>query len=340
METWLVTGGLGFIGSHFVRMALTGREDVRVINLDKITYAGVPENLADLEDHPRYEFHRGDIADADVAAPLVRKADLIVNFAAETHVDRSIGDAADFLRTDIIGVYILLEAMKDSGVRRFVQVSTDEVYGEAAGGLEGTGPSTERDALMPKSPYAASKAGGDRLAYSYWATHGSPVVITRCSNNYGPNQYPEKMLPLFITNALEDKPLPVYGDGLNVRDWIHVEDHGRALLSLIDAEGVEGEIFNIGTGEERTILQMADAVLEALGKPKDLIQPVRDRPGHVLRHAVSAGKLAEATNWSPKWTLDRGLPETVRWYETHTDWWRRIKEGEYREYYERMYANR
>ncbi|MFQ5912631.1 MAG: dTDP-glucose 4,6-dehydratase [Nitrospinota bacterium] len=335
METWLVTGGLGFIGSRFVRRALADRQDVRIINLDKITYAGVPENLAEVEDHPRYEFHRGDIADADAVAPLVRRSDLIVNFAAETHVDRSIGDAADFLRTDVIGVYVLLEAMKDSGVRRLIQISTDEVYGEAAGG-----PSTERDALMPKSPYAASKAGGDRLAYSYWATHGTPVVITRCSNNYGPNQYPEKMLPLFITNALEDKPLPVYGDGLNTRDWIHVEDHVLALLALIDAEGVEGEVFNIGTGEERTVLQMAEAVLNCLNRPKDLIHRVRDRPGHVRRHAVSAEKLKAATGWSPRRALKSGVSGTVRWYETHTQWWRRIKEGEYREYYEKMYANR
>ena len=277
METWLVTGGLGFIGSHFVRLALAERPGVRVINLDKITYAGVPENLADVEDDPRYTFERGDITDAEAVGPLVRKADLIVNFAAETHVDRSIGDAADFLRTDVMGVYVLLEAMKDAGVRRLIQVSTDEVYGEAAGG-DGAEPSAERDALMPKSPYAASKAGGDRLAFSYWATHGTPAVITRCSNNYGPNQYPEKMLPLFITNVLEDEPLPVYGDGLNSRDWIHVEDHVRALFAVIDADGAEGEVFNIGTGEERNILQMAEAVLECLGKPKDLIRRVRDRP--------------------------------------------------------------
>ena len=339
METWLVTGGLGFIGSHFVRLALAERPDVRVINLDKITYAGVPENLADVENDPRYTFERGDIADAEAVGPLVRKADLIVNFAAETHVDRSIGDAADFLRTDVMGVYVLLEAMKDAGVRRFIQVSTDEVYGEAAGG-DGAEPSAERDALMPKSPYAASKAGGDRLAFSYWATHGTPVVITRCSNNYGPNQYPEKMLPLFITNVLEDEPLPVYGDGLNSRDWIHVEDHVRALFAVIDADGAEGEVFNIGTGEERNILQMADAVLECLGKPKDLIRRVRDRPGHVLRHAVCADKLKAATGWSPGRRLDDGLPATVRWYETHADWWRRIKAGEYRAYYEKMYAGR
>jgi dTDP-glucose 4,6-dehydratase len=281
METWLVTGGLGFIGSHFVRTVLAEREDVRVINLDKITYAGVPENLADLEGEPRYEFHRGDIAELEVVQPVVRRADLIVNFAAETHVDRSIGDPSAFLQTDVFGVYVLLEAMKDSGTRRLIQVSTDEVYGEAAGG-DGDGPSTESDALMPKSPYAASKAGGDRLAYSYWATHGSPVVITRCSNNYGPNQYPEKMLPLFITNALEDKPVPVYGNGLNIRDWVHVEDHVRALLVLADARAVEGEVFNIGTGEERTILQMADAVLTSLDKSKGLIKMVRDRPGQGL----------------------------------------------------------
>jgi len=339
METWLVTGGLGFIGSHFVRTVLAEREDLRVINLDKITYAGVPENLADLEGEPRYEFHRGDIADIEVVRPLVRRADLIVNFAAETHVDRSIVDPSAFLQTDVIGVYVLLEAMKDAGTRRLIQVSTDEVYGEAAGG-DGEGPSTELDVLMPRSPYAASKAGGDRLTFSYWATHGFPVVITRCTNNYGPNQYPEKVLPLFITNALEDKPLPVYGDGMNSREWVHVEDHVRALLVLADAPAVEGEVFNIGTGEERTILQMAEAVLASLNRPRDLIKMVRDRPGHVRRHAVSAEKLMRATGWSPRWTLEEGLPETVQWYESHPEWWRRIKGGDYREYYEKMYADR
>ncbi len=335
METWLITGGLGFIGSHFIRHLLGQNSDLRVINLDKITYAANRENLSDLAEHPHYEFHQGDIADPKDVRPLIGRVDLIVNFAAETHVDRSIGDPASFIQTDMLGVHVLLEAARESSIRRFVQVSTDEVYGEA-----GQKPSTEEDPLMPKSPYAASKAGGDRLAFAYFATYGTPVVITRCSNNYGSFQYPEKMIPLFITNAMEDKPLPVYGDGLNSRDWIHVEDHCRALELLAQAPGIEGETFNIGTGEERTILEMARAILKTLEKPEDLIQSVTDRPGHVRRHAVAAKKIERELGWSPKVTLKEGLPKTIRWYVENPGWWRRIRDGEFRAYYQRMYANR
>ena len=335
METWLITGGLGFIGSHFIRHLLGQKPDLHVINLDKITYAANHENLSDLAEHPHYEFHQGDIAEPKDVRPLIERVDLIVNFAAETHVDRSIGDPPSFIRTDMLGVHVLLEAARESSIRRFVQVSTDEVYGEAE-----QKPSTEEDPLMPKSPYAASKTGGDRLAFAYFATYGTPVVITRCSNNYGPFQYPEKMIPLFITNAMEDKPLPVYGDGLNSRDWVHVEDHCRALELLAQAPGIEGEIFNIGTGEERTILEMARVILKTLEKPEDLIQSVTDRPGHVRRHAVAAKKLQRRLGWSPSVTLEEGLPKTVRWYVENPGWWRPIRDGEFRAYYERMYANR
>ncbi|MFQ6110971.1 MAG: dTDP-glucose 4,6-dehydratase [Nitrospinota bacterium] len=335
METLLITGGCGFIGSNFIRYILERGLPFRVINLDKLTYAGNPENLRDLENHPRYRFHRGDIADEALVVELAREAQVIVNFAAETHVDRSIGDPRGFIVTDVLGVYSLLEAARKGGVRLFLQVSTDEVYGEA-----GDRPSTEEDPLLPKSPYAASKAGGDRLAYSYWTTYGTPLLITRCSNNYGPRQYPEKMIPLFLTNALEDLPLPVYGDGQNSRDWIHVTDHCRALEALIRAEGLEGEVFNIGSGEERSVLEVARAILRALGKSEDLISFVTDRPGHVRRHAVSTEKLHRAIGFKAQVTFEEGLEDTIRWYRDNEAWWRRIKSGEFREYYLSTYAGR
>ncbi len=335
METLLVTGGCGFIGSNFIRYILERDLPYRIINLDKLTYAGNPDNLRDLEDHPRYQFRRGDIADEALAQELAREAQVIINFAAETHVDRSIGDPKSFIVTDVLGVYSLLEAARKVGVRLFLQVSTDEVYGEARGK-----PSTEEDPLLPKSPYAASKAGGDRLAYSYWTTYGSPLLISRCSNNYGPRQYPEKMIPLFLTNALEDLPLPVYGDGKNTRDWIHVTDHCRALEALIRAEGFQGEVFNIGSGEERSILEVARAILKALGKGEELISFVTDRPGHVRRHAVSTEKLEQALGFKAEVGFEEGLEDTIRWYRDNEAWWRRIKSGEFREYYQRTYAGR
>jgi dTDP-glucose 4,6-dehydratase len=324
---------MGFIGSNFVRF-IRRLKQRQVTVLDKLTYAGNPENLRDLVDSGQVKFVRGDICDPAVVDPLVAQADAVVNFAAETHVDRSIHYGLEFARTDVVGTGVLLEAIRKYGGRaRFVQVSTDEVYGEAPGR-----PSLETDALYPKSPYAASKAGGDRLAWSYHATHGLDVVITRCSNNYGPRQYPEKLIPLFVTNALEDKPLPVYGHGRNTRDWIHVDDHANALDMVLDL-GKAGEVYNVGTGVERSALEIAHAVLERLGKPHDLVQHVEDRKGHVARHAVDASKLRREVGWAPEKDFGRALEETVDWYRDHPEWWRPLKSGEFRAYYEKQYGS-
>jgi dTDP-glucose 4,6-dehydratase len=328
----LVTGGMGFIGSNFVRF-MVGLKQRRITVLDKLTYAGNPANLRDLVDAGQVTFVRGDICDPEVVDPLVEQADAVVNFAAETHVDRSIHYGLEFARTDVYGTGVLLEAIRKHGARaRFVQVSTDEVYGEAPGR-----PSREDDPLFPKSPYAASKAGADRLAWSYFATHGLDVVITRCSNNYGPRQYPEKLIPLFVTNALEDKPLPVYGHGNNTRDWIHVDDHANALDMVLDL-GKAGEVYNIGTGVERSPLEIARAVLGHLGKPESLVQHVEDRKGHVARHAVDSAKLRRDVGWGPDKGFDEALKATVEWYRDHPEWWRPLKSGEFRSYYERQYG--
>lgn len=328
----LVTGGMGFIGSNFVRYALRHPQR-QVTVLDKLTYAGNPANLRDLVDAGRVSFVKGDICDPDTVDPLVKGADAVVNFAAETHVDRSIHYGLEFARTDTYGTGVLLEAVRRHGARaRFVQVSTDEVYGEAPGR-----PSLETDPLYPKSPYAASKAGGDRLAWSYFATHGLDVVITRCSNNYGPRQYPEKLIPLFVTNALEGLPLPVYGHGKNTRDWIHVDDHAAALDAVL-ARGEAGEVYNIGSGVERSALDIAGAVLTHLGRPESLIHHVEDRKGHVARHAVDSTKLRRAVGWAPERDFDKALGETVDWYVGHPEWWRPLKSGEFRAYYERQYG--
>jgi dTDP-glucose 4,6-dehydratase len=327
----LVTGGMGFIGSNFVRFLLKSKQ-VDIIVLDKLTYAGNPANLKDLVDPGKVRFVKGDICDPKVVDPLVKESDVIVNFAAETHVDRSIVNALDFAVTDVVGTGVLLEAMRRHGADRFIQISTDEVYGEAPGR-----PSLETDALFPKSPYAASKAGGDRLAWSYFATHGLDVVITRCSNNYGPRQYPEKLIPLFVTNALENKPLPVYGTGKNTRDWVHVDDHACAIDMLFD-HGKAGEVYNIGAGVEKSVLDIAEAVLDTLGKPRSLVKKVPDRPGHVTRHAVDTTKVRKAIGWAPEHSFDAALKETIEWYRDHKDWWRPIKTGEFRKYYERQYG--
>lgn len=335
MVTCLVTGGAGFIGSHFVKHILANYGDYRVINFDKLTYAGNLDNLREVVDHPRYSFIQGDVSDERAVREVLGGADFVVHFAAETHVDRSIGDPASFIRTDVFGTYMLLEAFREFQGKRFLYVSTDEVYGEAGGEA-----SREESPLMPKSPYAASKAGADRLVYSYWTTYGTPVVITRCTNNYGPNQYPEKMIPLFVTNALEGKPLPVYGDGKNTRDWIHVSDHCLALDKLLHAEGVEGEVFNIGSGEERSVNDITWSILETLGKSHELVQYVVDRPGHVLRHAVSAEKIRAHLGWKPNVAFDEGLASTIQWYLENPWWWEKIKSGEYLEYYRRQYVER
>ncbi|MBD3336412.1 MAG: dTDP-glucose 4,6-dehydratase [Candidatus Eisenbacteria bacterium] len=330
---YLVTGGAGFIGSNFVRHLHETYPGAMVTVLDKLTYAGNPANLADREGHPGYRFVQGDICDAELVEKLLaERYDWVVNFAAETHVDRSIGDPSSFIRTDMFGVYVLLEAVRRHPVARFLQISTDEVYGEVLGD-----PATEDSPLMPRNPYAASKAGGDRLAYSYYATYGLPVVITRCSNNYGPYQYPEKLIPLFVTNALAGEKLPVYGTGRNTRDWIHVRDHCRALAALLCKPGVEGEVFNIAAGEERNVLEIAAGILEHLGKPKELVAHVVDRPGHDRRYAMAWNKLEQATGWRPAETFEDGLAQTIDWYREHEEWWRPLKTGEFLEYYRRNY---
>lgn len=332
MKKLLITGGAGFIGSNFVRYMLDKYPEYFIVNLDKLTYAGNPDNLKGTEKFKNYQFIRGDIKDGKLVDKITKDIDIIINFAAETHVDRSIGNPDDFIMTDVYGTYVLLESAKKHSVKRFVQISTDEVYGEAI-----DEPCLETDPLMPKSPYAASKAGADRLVFSYWATYSLPVVITRCSNNFGPNQYPEKMIPLFVTNALEDKALPVYGDGENTRDWIYVEDHCRALDKVLHSEGIEGEVFNIGSGIEKSILDIADIILNILDKPKSLVRFVPDRPGHVRRHAVDTRKIKNRLKWKPESTFSKAMEKTITWYVDNEWWWKKIKSGEYKEYYKKMY---
>lgn len=332
----LVTGGAGFIGSNFVLHALAAHPEWRVTTLDKLTYAGRLENLRDVIDDPRHRFVEGDVSDPVVADPLVRESDVIVHFAAETHVDRSLQDAGAFITTDVYGSFVLLDAArKASRLRRFIQISTDEVYGSVDAGS-----STEVDELKPRNPYAASKAGADRLAYSYWATHGVPVIITRASNNYGPRQFPEKVIPLFVTNAIDQLPVPLYGDGRNIRDWLHVEDHCHAIDLLVDA-GDNGEVYNVGGGNEVENLDLTHRILTELDRPTSLITPVEDRLGHDRRYSLDTTKL-RALGWQPRHAFDEGLRATVAWYRDNEWWWRPIKEADpaYREYYETQYRAR
>ncbi len=328
----LVTGGAGFIGSAFVRYLLAG-DDAEVVVLDKLTYAGNLANLASVADDPRYRFIRGDIADPAVVAEAMAGCDSVVNFAAETHVDRSIMEPGAFIMTDVYGTFVLLEAARQAGVRRFVQVSTDEVYGSVE-----RGESVETDALHPRSPYSASKAGGELQAIAYYETYGLPTLVTRGSNTFGPYQYPEKVLPLFITNAVEDKPLPLYGDGRNVRDWLYVDDHCRGI-DVVLRQGQPGEAYNIGGGNERTNIEITGRLLALLGKPESLITYVKDRPGHDRRYALDCGKIA-ALGWRPEADFEEALARTVRWYAENRDWWAPIKAGEFADYYRRQYANR
>ena len=341
MKTFLVTGGCGFIGSHFVRLLFRERSDCRVVNVDRLTYAGNLENLAaepELNDGKRYRFVRADIADSQAINAVFSSEtiDVVVNFAAETHVDRSLLDSAAFLRTNVEGTRVLLEAASRYEVRRFLQVSTDEVYGSLAT-LDA--PFTEQSPLQPNSPYAASKAAADLLIRAYVCSYGFPAVITRCSNNYGPYQFPEKFLPLFITNALDNQRLPLYGDGQQIRDWIHVEDHVSAVLRVVDF-GRVGEIYNISAGQEETNEAMALRVLNVLGKPASLIRHVEDRPGHDRRYGLNAAKIHSELGWKPAMALEEGLQSTIAWYRSHRDWWERIKTGEYLDYYERWYGKR
>jgi dTDP-glucose 4,6-dehydratase len=331
----LVTGGAGFIGSNFVHHLRHAYPKAGITVLDKLTYAGNLANLEAVKDAPGFTFVKGDICERKIVAEAMEGCDFVVNFAAETHVDRSIDHAEDFVLTDTYGVWVLLEEARKRTLKRFLQVSTDEVYGEIL-----DGEATEESPLLARNPYAASKIGGDRLAYSYFATFGAPTIVTRCSNNYGPYQYPEKLIPLFVTNALEDKQLPVYGSGKNTRDWIHVLDHCRALTALLEAPDVEGHTFNIAGGNERSVLQIADLILRQLGKPDALLKSVTDRPGHDRRYAIDSSRTTAALGWSPTIGFDEGLRATVDWYLANREWWGRVKSGAYRAYYESMYGAR
>jgi len=335
----LVTGGCGFIGSNFVHYLLETYPDYSVINVDKLTYAGNLENLSHLSHSPRYHFHRGDIAEASEMEGLIAEGvDAIVNFAAESHVDRSIEDPTAFMKTNVFGTFVLLEALRKSFSKQpipFLHVSTDEVYGS----LGDTGAFTEETTLAPNSPYAASKTAADMMVRAYFHTYGLPVIITRCSNNYGPYQFPEKLIPLMISNAMEDKELPMYGDGLNVRDWIYVEDHCRALDTVLH-RGRKGEVYNIGGRSERTNLSVAQAILDHLGKPHSLLRFVTDRPGHDRRYAMDFSKIERELGWRPLVPFEEGIQRTIAWYQSNPQWWQKIKTGEYLDYYKRMYEHR
>lgn len=335
--TILVTGGAGFIGSNFIQYMLRKHAEYRIVNVDKLTYAGNLENLEEVEDNPRYSFHQGDICDRLFIEELLQKhhVDAVVNFAAESHVDRSIQGASEFVRTNIAGTNVLLEIAKERKLKKLVQVSTDEVYGS----LGAEGKFTETTSLHPNSPYAASKASADMLALAYYHTFGLPVVITRCSNNYGPYQFPEKLIPLMIANALSDKPLPVYGDGMNVRDWIHVTDHCAAVDSVLH-NGTTGQVYNIGGNSERANLDLVKLILRHLGKPESLIMFVKDRPGHDRRYAIDSSKIQNELGWKPQYGFEQGLKETIEWYQKHQSWWKRIVSGEYQQYYKKMYEER
>ncbi len=330
----LVTGGAGFIGANHVRWLLANSDD-RVVNLDLLTYAGNLENLAGVEEHPRYRFVRGDIGDRELVRSLLReeRIDAIINFAAESHVDRSLDAPRLFLETNVLGTESLLAAAREAGVSRFVQVSTDEVYGS----LGPTGAFTESTPLAPNSPYSASKAAADLLCRAYHHTFGLPVLITRCSNNYGPYQFPEKLIPLMIANALDRRPLPVYGDGLNVRDWLYVEDHCTAIDAVL-RRGLPGEVYNVGGGNEWTNLEIVRLLLRLLDRPESLIAFVPDRPGHDRRYAIDAGRMRRELGWAPAHGFEQGMTATVRWYVDNRAWWEKIRSGAYRDYYERLYG--
>ena len=340
MKTLLITGGYGFIGSHFIRLLRREKPQWRIVNLDLLTYAGNVDNLADLNltaNDSGYRFVRGDIADSSLVRQIFETESLdgIVNFAAETHVDRSLLDSAPFVRTNIEGVRVLLEVAAQYGIKRFLQVSTDEVYGSLAPDEPAF---SEDSALLPNSPYAASKAAADLLVRAYHHSYGLPTLITRCGNNYGPYQFPEKFLPLFITNALDDQPLPLYGDGKQIRDWIHAEDHARAVLHVLE-HGMPGEVYNVGADGERMNKFMAEWILGALGKSPQLIRHVEDRLGHDRRYALNVSKIRRL-GWQPLISLEQGLLSTIDWYRRERSWWERIKSGEYRKYYLEMYGQR
>ncbi|MFH0946773.1 MAG: dTDP-glucose 4,6-dehydratase [Planctomycetota bacterium] len=337
MKSILVTGGAGFIGSNFVRHVLAQRTQYRVVNLDLLTYAGNLENLKGVDGDERYAFVRADIADEKAVAAVFAAHDVryVVNFAAESHVDRSIKDPGIFVRTNVEGTRVMLDQARSAGVERYLQVSTDEVYGS----LGAKGAFAEDHQIQPNSPYSASKAGADHLVHSYGHTFGLPVVITRCSNNYGPYQFPEKLIPLMISNALERKELPVYGDGKNVRDWLHVADHCSAILAALE-RGTPGRVYNIGGNSELENLEVVRLILKALDRSESLIRFVKDRPGHDLRYAIDATRIRNELGWEPSRTFAEGIEQTIQWYLDHRDWWERVRTGDYVKYYEEMYSGR
>jgi len=337
MRKILVTGGAGFIGSNFVQMVLSEHPDNLIVNLDKLTYAGNLENLADFMEHPNHKFIKGDICDGPLVEKLIDqyRLDTIINFAAESHVDRSITEPKLFIETNVTGTLALLEAARDKNLERFIQISTDEVYGS----LGSEGKFTEQTPVSPNSPYSACKAGADHLVQAFGRTWGVRYNITRCSNNYGPYQFPEKLIPLMINNALNDKELPVYGDGLYVRDWLHVNDHCTAVWQVLQ-KAPPGEIYNIGGCNEKANLEVINQILDRLGKPKSLIKYVTDRPGHDRRYAIDASKMVTKLDWRPLVSFEEGINKTIDWYVHNQPWLDNVVSGEYRKYYESMYKNR
>ncbi len=328
----VVTGAAGFIGSNFVEFQLETYPDVEILSFDKLTYAGNLDNLKGL-DESRHTFIQGDVADADAVRDAMCDCDALVNFAADTHVDRSIMEASDFIATNVRGVHNILEAARERGTSRVLLVSTDEVYGSIR-----EGSFTEEDPVRPRNPYSASKAGGDLLGLAYFETFNSPVIITRGSNTYGPRQYPEKVLPLFVTNAIDEEPLPLYGDGSNVREWLHVNDHCRGIDCAL-RHGAPGEIYNVSSGHDRPNIELTKRILELTGRSEELIRPVLDRPGHDWRYSIDSSKLRNL-GWVPATEWDEGIASTVRWYQENEWWWRKIKDGSFRDYYQRQYADR
>lgn len=333
MTKILVTGGAGFIGSNFVRYMINKYPDYEIINLDSLTYCGNLENLKDIESHENYSFIKGNITDKELVSSIINDCDYVVNFAAESHVDRSIKDPEIFIKSNVLGTQVLLNASREANIEKYLQISTDEVYGSL--GKEGY--FREDTPLQPNSPYSASKASADMIVRSYHNTFGMNVNITRCSNNYGPYQFPEKLIPLMISNALEKKPLPVYGDGKNIRDWLHVYDHCTAI-DLVLHDGKIGEVYNIGGNNEKENIEIVKLILSELERDESLIKFVEDRLGHDRRYAIDSSKIQNELGWKPKYTFDRGIKETIHWYLDNQDWIDQVKSGEYMEYYKRMYT--
>ncbi len=336
MKQILVTGGCGFIGSNFIRHQFAEYPDLSITNIDKLTYAGNLENLKEYESNPGYQFVKGDVADSDFVNSLFESTnfDAVIHFAAESHVDRSILDSGPFIQTNIVGTQVLLDAVRNNQIKRFIQVSTDEVYGSL--GAEGL--FTEETPIAPNSPYSASKAAADLLVRSYVKTFQLPAIITRCSNNYGPYQFPEKLIPLFISNAMEDKSVPIYGAGTNVRDWIHVLDHCRGIDAAL-RKGEDGQVYNFGGNSEMQNIEITKTLLKLLGKPESLINYVTDRPGHDLRYAIDCRKAESELGWKPEVEFQSGLEDTIKWYQENRDWVNGIRSGEYLKYYEKQYGN-